>query len=60
MKNYIYYLLAAFWILLCVLLGWYVRGTGFTGKQQQRLGIKAIVVFYLLGLVFLFIAIGLS
>jgi len=52
-----YYLIGALWILACVLLGLYVRGRTMTGKRHYSFGLKAIFIFYLLGLVVLFSAI---
>lgn len=57
MKDYYHYLLGIVWIVTCILLGLYVRGRSISGKTHYAIGLKAIIVSYLLGLCLLFAAI---
>ncbi|MBL7931161.1 MAG: hypothetical protein JNL60_04645 [Bacteroidia bacterium] len=57
MKEYYHYLLGILWIVTCIFLGLYVRGRSLNGKKQYSIGLKAIIVSYLLGLCLLFVAI---
>lgn len=54
MESFYYILLGLFWIIVCVGLGLYINGKGFLGKKQHTLGLKSIVVSYLIGICMLF------
>jgi hypothetical protein len=60
MKPYYHYLYGVLWIIVCILLGLYIRGRGINSRKQYTLGFKAIVLSYLFGLCLLFLAIALS
>lgn len=60
MKEYSHYIFGLLWIVVCILLGLYVRGRGLSGKKHYSIGFKAIVLSYLCGLCLLFLAIILS
>lgn len=50
-----YLLLGVLWIATCVLLGRYIMGIGISSKKQVTIGLKAILVSYLIGIGFLFL-----
>lgn len=60
MKEYAHYLFGVLWIVVCILLGLYVRGRGISGKKHYTIGFKVMVVSYLCGLCLLFLAIMLT
>ncbi len=58
MPEEVYYSLFAFvWLLFAWLLGKYIRMKGKALKRQVVIGFGALLVFYFLGLVILFIGI---
>ena len=49
-----YLLLGLGWIATCIILGLYIIGKGISGRRHFTIGLKAILVSYVLALCFLF------
>lgn len=55
-----YILVAVFWIIPCVAIGFYITGIGISPKKQYKLGLKTILFSYILGVCMLFVMITFS
>jgi hypothetical protein len=54
MDLFYYILLGLFWIVVCIGLGLYINGKGFSGRKHHTFGLKSIVVSYIIGICMLF------
>ncbi len=54
----VHYIFGVVWLLACLLLSVFVRGNMVTSQGQYKIGLAAIVISYLVGLCFLFVAIS--
>lgn len=50
MELFYYILLGLFWIIACIGLGLYINGKIFVGNRQYSVGLKSIVVSYVIGI----------
>ncbi len=54
MELFYYILLGLFWIVVCVGLGFYINGKGFSGKKHHVFGLATIFISYIFGICMLF------
>ena len=54
MGNWLYILFGVLWVGACLLIGLYIIGKGMTDRSHFGIGLKTILISYLLGIFLLF------